>query len=136
MPTHEEVLGELKRLAQIHVDTSKRIAGLDFDYSAASMNLLDPMIESSWGANPPTQLDAIVQIFGAYLGEVLVRTLDGRWAEKDGRWVVEISLPNGDTAQANVFYKVQKRFENGMEDSLGYYYAVMKKVHEEGMPAV
>ena len=134
MPPSPEILNELKRIAQIHVDTAKQISGLDFDYSEASMALLDPMIEENWGENPPTQLESIVKIIGAYIGEVIVRHLQGQWAEGDGRWVVEFPLPDGSIGKANVFYKTQNRFTNGMEDSLGYYYQMIKRMHEEGMP--
>lgn len=134
MPIPQEIQDELKRLAQIHVDTAKQISGLDFDYSEASIALLDPMIENNWGAEVPSQLDAMVQIIGAYVGEVIVRNLQGEWAQADGRWVVEFAIPHGSTANANVFYKTHNRFINGMEDSLGYYYQMMKKMKQEGTP--
>ncbi len=134
MPIPQEILNELQRLAQIHVDTAKRISGLDFDYSEESVALLDPMIEQNWGITPPVQLESIVQIIGAYLGEAIVRNLHGQWAGGDGRWVVELTIPDGSKVQANVFYKTHKRLTNGMEDSLGYYYHMMKQIQEQGMP--
>ncbi len=135
MATSQEILNELKRLAQIYVDTSKSISGLDFDYSEASIALLDPMIEENWGAKPPVQLEAVVQIIGAYIGEVISRNLHGQWIENNnGRWVVEIIATDGSKMEANVFYKTQKRLTNGMEDSLGYYYQMMKQMQEKGMP--
>src|SRR3989442_1713878 len=95
MPTHEDVVAELKRRAEIQVDTAKKIAGIELDYSETSVALLDKMIDDLWGRNPPNAMDSMVALFGAYLGEVVVRQLDGRWAEKEGGWAVDFELPDG-----------------------------------------
>ncbi len=131
-PAHESIIAELKRRAEVQVNMAKQISGVDLDYSEASVAKLDAIIEDSWGGQVPGQLDAMVEIFGAYLGEVFVRQLNGHWAEQEGNWVVDFSLPDGSIAHTNVFSKVRKRFMNGPEDSLGYYFHAVQKMQKEG----
>lgn len=134
MPTYEETVAAIKHVADIQVKSAKEIFDLDFDYSEASANTLDEMITRGWNGVVPTMLEQMVQGIGAYLGEVLVRSLGGVWKEEQGRWVVRITLSDGSYGDANVFAKVEKRFVNGMEDSLSYYVASLKKMQQEGVP--
>lgn len=134
MPTYEETIAAIKRVADIQVQSAKDIFGFDFDYSLASANTLDEMIVRGWNGAVPTMLEQMVQGIGAYLGEVLVRNLGGVWQDEQGRWIVRITLPDGSHADADVFAKVEKRFVNGAEDSIGYYVAMLQKMQKDGVP--
>jgi hypothetical protein len=135
MSEYDEAVVELKRRARIQVDTAKELSGIDLDYSEDSITKLDNIISNAWNGQVPQQLDAMIEMFGAYLGEVLSRNIDGRWTLKEGTWMIDFPLPDGSVGSANVFGKVRKRFMNGMEDSLGYYMQMLRKAHQEGFPS-
>lgn len=80
--------------------------------------------------NGLTYSDNTILYFGSPLGEAFGILFNGSWkfSEKQGRWVVECRASNGDEVEINVFRKVEKRIENGMEDSISYYLEGIKKV--------
>ena len=89
-PAVEDRLQELSREssgAEIEVLTSiGRFAGLECDYSLASIIALDHLLDTLWGTqtSPKETLDqgkhqGLIQGAGRYLGEVMARRLGGRW---------------------------------------------------------
>jgi hypothetical protein len=66
-----------------------------------------------------------VLIFGSALGEAIIVlfSLAAKWTYSlvQDRWVVSLRLEDGSELEWNVFHKVEKRFKNGMEDSLEYW---------------
>ncbi len=97
----------------------------DLDFSAKSIPALDEMIKTAWPGEPPNNLDEIILGFGSYLGES-IRTIHGgewRYAPADGVYL--------DVASKGIkifpFMKIHERFVNGENDSLAYYYAVIRQ---------
>jgi len=88
--------------------------------------------------NAAETLDSIdassyVQI-GCALGEAFIKVFDGVWfySEKPQRWVVRFS--NGsDVIEQNVFNKLEKRIQNGMEDSITYSYEATCTILKDGL---
>lgn len=75
---------------------------------------------------------------GSFLGETLIKTLGGlwQWSPRQNRWVVILKSKEGDPVEANVFRKVENRMKNGQEDSLVYFYDMIKKIVEVGHEAI
>lgn len=137
MSIQQKRLDDLRRAAEIHVDLAKKSFKYHFDYSEESVAFLDQMIDELWGEEQPVMVEAMVHVFGAYLGEVIVRRLHGAWVEnEEGDIQIELHLADGSKMIANVFSKTLKRFNNGMEDSLGYYYQGLKRLLQEGLPGL
>ncbi len=127
MALHESTLATLKKYADIHVQSAQQTFGITLDYSEDSVATLDKMISDGWKGELPQSLDGVVGFFGSYLGEVIIRNLNGHWIEKDGVFSVQITMADGSTGDIAVFAKVKKRFTNGQTDSLGYFYQGLKQ---------
>jgi len=77
--------------------------------------------------------DDFVLKLGSAIGESYRHIFVGEWrySSKQERWVVAFHSPNGSVYEINVFNKLIKRLENGMEDSIGYHYEMTKKMYLE-----
>lgn len=122
---------QFQKYAQIHIDTTRQIMGVELKFDEESIMKLDDIISSAWPETPPVQLDSVVLTFGSFLGEAMRQTLGGEWVQTETSYGLKI----GD-ATANVFSKVRKRFLNGMEDSLSYYFASIKKLLAEDFKSI
>jgi hypothetical protein len=91
-----------------------------FDFSEDSVKRLDDFVDTLW-PKPPSEeeLDSLTKLMGAYLGEVMIRTVGGEW-----RWTDERRVPvlaNG-TTSAFVLDKVYRRQTVGPTESLTAFY--------------
>ncbi len=75
-----------------------------------------------------------ILIFGSPLGEAMRMIFQAVWifSPKQDRWVLTFETPSGDRMELNVFNKLEKRIDNGMEDSITYYLQGMTKILLEG----
>jgi hypothetical protein len=99
------------------------VPGLSLDYSPQSLAALDEFIASEFdpeGKDPAP--DGLQQDVGAYVGEVVRRHVGGRWAD-DGA-LVEVGGP---ISSVNPIGKARKRFANGAEDSLAWFYETVRR---------
>ena len=96
--------------------------GLELDYSVDSVRALEEFIASSF--DPPGSSyvpESLAVGVGCYVGEVVVRTLGGRWNPDGSAEVLDIGRVNCTFP----IQKAQRRFANGPEDSLAWYYEVL-----------
>jgi hypothetical protein len=113
----QENAGLLRRLAIEWVDVELRegIAGLE----RLDDLVVDVLREDGRGYLLPWT----VFMLGSFFGEALVSLYGARWkvqGERVGDVTVEIEAAGGAVLEANVFGKVMKLFENGMEDSTAW----------------
>lgn len=61
---------------------------------------------------------------GSALGEAFRMAFGGTWrySQAQDRWVIAGTSTKGDEVEFNVFNKLEKRIENGMEDSIQHYF--------------
>ena len=113
---------EMPELAENAVEGAK-IWGLELDYSAESLESLEKLAHLLYREHrihsiPEHILDGIAELYGAYLGEVLLRSglkdLDFAWAENEEGG---IGIGREDMWAAPV-NKVYKRITNGPGDDL------------------
>lgn len=104
---------------------------LRLDYSIESLQRLDQFISENFEpAGSKTIAESLAQGIGCYLGEVLVRHLDGYWSEDGKPEVVGL----GNIPPVLPIERAQMRFQNGKKDSLSWYYhAIAKQVYESDM---
>ena len=71
-----------------------------------------------------------ILLLGSALGEAFILSFGGEWhySEKQKRWVILAPMKDGTNAELNVFRKVLNRVENGMEDSISFYFESTKKI--------
>jgi hypothetical protein len=130
-----DIAGEMRRFATVFVETSAR-HGFDLDYSPESLTRVEELIDKlfadlrPWRRGKPAKRFAnMAPVVGAYVGEVFVRQLGGQWArnEEFGEGVL---LPSGMWTFPTA--KAAKRFANGHEDGLDFYFGVIRDLQEQG----
>jgi|GEM_PF-2359066 len=80
-----------------------------------------------------TYSDRLILEFGSALGEAFRLLFIGEWkySASQERWVISFTTPQGSTSEINIFYKLQKRFDNGMVDSVGFLFEGVRKMYLE-----
>ena len=120
---------EMERLAAEAVEAAK-VWGLDLDYTAESLEALDGLAQRIYGLHrmlplPEDMLVGLANVYGAYLGEVLLRCglkdLGFTWTEgEEGK----IGVGREDFWMAPVT-KAYKRMTRGPEHSLAEFFECM-----------
>jgi hypothetical protein len=104
---------------------------LGLDYTVDSLQRLENFISEHF--DPPGSKfvgETLPVGIGCYVGEVIIRNIGGHWNLEDkpeinGLGPIEAIYP---------IEKAQKRFENGREESLAWYYhAVARQAYEAGV---
>lgn len=80
-----------------------------------------------------THSDQLILEFGSAIGEAFKMLFIGGWKYSDAqeRWVISFTTPQGSTSEINIFYKLQKRFDNGMVDSIQFLFDGMRNMYLE-----
>lgn len=112
------------------VDHAKILTSDILDYTPESLAIVDKMITKGWGGEAPALIDPMVVIFGSYVGETIRRKHGGKWvhSEESGYALVEI---DGRDFKAFPFNKVHKRFSEGEDDSVAFFYEALKHTLEK-----
>lgn len=115
------------RLAADTVRMARDSGGIRLDYSPASLALVDRIIDGIRRGRPPAaSVRGTLLGFGAYTGEVLVRTGRATWVDFDPGQRDIFGQPFGirtpDGRVWNPLGKALKRYENGPADSLRLFY--------------
>ena len=114
--------------AQLAVEAAWEEFGFDLDYSPGSLESADAQIESlrEEGLTGEDAAEALF-VLGCYLGEVMVRSLGGRWVATPrsplsgiSPWPMVVVLPGGSAWDA--IGKVYKRLELGDSEYLPAYF--------------
>lgn len=103
-------------------ETVKRVKetfGVELPFSGEGVARLEHLISHLRGV--PNDKDLFVHDFGCYLGEVLVRTLEGRWIIRDNLMHSSVAIGDG-SIEYFPFHKIYKRITGGPEESLVYFY--------------
>lgn len=129
----DDIGDRMRSVAALFVETAERF-GITFDYSEASVELLEDWVDHLWGPEGPApteaELDSNTKLAGAYLGEVMIRHAGGRWAWASDPHQPAIEMSPGRTAL--VLNKVYKRQVNGPHESLVDFYAEYRRMSRGG----
>jgi len=126
--------------AEIMVQAAKEISGAELDFSPASLNAVDEIIEQMrQDGDTVEQIAETLFGFGCYVGEVFVRNKDAKWRLTEETPMkdfagVPMVVELGPEQICNPIGKVFKRLENGKVDNLPYFYYVFTK--GDDVPAV
>lgn len=123
---------EARESAELAVKTTREITGVELDYSAASLQFVENLICGfrEEGHTAESMNDTIF-LFGCYVGEVIIRSYGGQWkrasetsfSKQLTEELLVVETPN--KAAWNPIGKAFKLLENGMEDSLTFFYGVV-----------
>jgi hypothetical protein len=98
---------------------------LRLDYSPASLETLEEFIAARFDPPGSSYVGEALPIgVGCYVGEVVVRNLGGRWQPDGAPVVVDVG---GRIKRTYPVQKAHKRFDNGPEDNLAWFYKVVAK---------
>ena len=121
---------DMQRLADDFV-RSMRDFEWELDYSEQSIRMLEEMIDRQFADWRPWRSGKVAKknlpiasLVGAYLGEVMIRHVGGHWGWMPDFDVAAVQLPSGTWTSPPA--KAQKRFLNGKEDDLVFYYEALK----------
>ena len=114
----------LRRIAEKACGDARRALGIDLDFSPRSVAVLDNAVDMFFDPSetpPPTTIAS----FGAYVGEVVIRNLGGRWRPSQD-WYDCAVVDLGSIAELYPMRRVAKRFEEGSSASLVAWYAAVE----------
>jgi hypothetical protein len=119
---------KIKANAELVIKQMGQVSGFDFGYDAESIAWLDGYIQRQRARTDitPELVQGLVNVFGSYLGECVIKCYGGYWENEDGEWRVSFNESNA----VYPFSKVQKQFENGAEDSIKSFFEVIPIVFE------
>jgi len=128
---HVELQGErLNRMrvgSETIVDLFRDRINKVMDYSPESLKTIDDsFMEMREDGVTAKNSPVLLYSFGCYVGEVMVRNLNGRWVRPSRKYASKgianeaILLPNG--IVWNPIGKVEKLLANGIEDSVVHMY--------------
>ncbi|KXO88466.1 hypothetical protein AXK57_04490 [Tsukamurella pulmonis] len=116
-------------LAAVAVEAARDVAGVELDYSPASLSAVDTLLDGFREPGSDAMAETIF-LFGCYVGEVLVRNAGYAWVDtpEDGLpYVGPLSVVCGppDSGRfASPINKVFKRVDEGEGDSVSFFYEV------------
>lgn len=116
------------------VEAVRKLAGVHLDYSRESMAKVDQLVEGMRGDGcTPEDSASILFLLGCYVGETLVRNLQG------GRWINVVDSPHqqylgfplavmvGDECLCNPIARVFRRLIEGEEFSLMSFLTMLEE---------
>jgi hypothetical protein len=115
--------------AELVVSLASEQLGKAVGYDEAGVRWLDGFIERQHQQGDPTSRDGLVSTLGSYLGECIVHSFGGQWAEIDG-WCVRFDDKNA----VYPFAKVAKHLEHGAEDSVLSFFTIIPIVFPRREP--
>lgn len=133
MTSPEDFISAIPGIADDHIKRCGEIFKENVDYSEESIMRIDDLINKGWPDGPPAMLETTVITFGSYLGEAIRKNLGGQWgySEEEGYFLENV----GGRAKIFPFAKMAKRFTQGEDESISFYYAGTKRIIEQGRPS-
>lgn len=126
----QKIIAQIPEFAESQRRIASDVFNANLDYSAESIAKLDGIIADGWPDEPPVLLEEMVMAFGSYFGETIRRVHGGNW-RYDTKHGLHFEVGG---IKIFPFTKVRKRFLNGTEDSLGYFYSFIRAELAKGQP--
>jgi hypothetical protein len=123
-PTRSRQLADLADRAKVSLS---RYAGIDVDYNAVGLQMLDEWIDRylQQFANPTAEIKIV---WGAFLGEAFRHRYHGQWgtdiAGEHERLGVICARDGLAPLFVDVMDQVARRLREGMNESLAFYYTI------------
>ena len=118
---------QLISLAERAQQSLSRYAGVEVEYNAVGMQMLDEWIDRQLRQTPHPSKQVIL-VWAAFFGAVFRRRFNGRWIMQynaKGQAQLGVACPKGRSYYfINVMEQIQKRIREGMQESLAFYYTI------------
>lgn len=112
----------MKELSDLAKEAKKQ---LKLEYDSDSVKFLEGFIERTKVNIEKDYWNGLINSCGAFLGECIIENYGGTW-EEDENGNIGVFFDNENVAYP--FSKVNKQFENGLEDSIFSFYDVIPQV--------
>jgi hypothetical protein len=120
-----------REFADLAVTVTRDVAGIELDFSPSSLQHVDQLISGirAEGLSAETMNETIC-MFGCYVGEVIIQNHGGQWrlagdtAFRNVAPADMLVLQTPNNAVWNPLGKAFKLLENGMDDSVAFFYDV------------
>ncbi len=132
----EMTSARMRRMAASCAQIGEKIFSERLDFSVESIGRLERMIMVGWGEDGAEANPEVVESFGAYIGEVLVRRSKGRWVSSvnDGEPGMILFLPREEGEEAitvSPFLLIREKLDNMYRYDLSIAYtALEQKIRE------
>ena len=124
------MVDRIRANAELVVSVAAQQLGEAVGYDEAGVRWLDGYIQRQHEHGNLANRDGLVSTLGSFLGECIVHSFGGAWAEVDGSWCVRFDDRNA----AYPFAKVGKHLEHGAEDSVLSFFTLIPVVFGGGSP--
>lgn len=124
MASEMSMVDRIRANAEQVVSAATAEVGEPVGYDEDGVRWLDEFIQDQHEQGDPADRRALVNNLGSYLGECIVRSFGGEWAEVDGSWCVRFDDRNA----AYPFAKVRKHLENGAGESVLSFFTLIPVV--------
>jgi len=121
-PINSETLKTIRESAEVARDASARIFGVVLAYDEASIYRIDVLITQGW-PDGKSVASKTIQVWGCFLGEAICASLGATWVTTESGLGVMVARN-----VAHPITKMEKRFMNGMDDSISFFYETFKKI--------
>ena len=119
--TDQELNNIILPLAENCVKDAKKIFEIDLSFDKDSLLKIDKIIKDHWGNGPFLNLESLVKPWGSFIAVCIKNIHGGTWGH-DNDAGTYLDNVGGAGLKIFPFSKVRKRFENGEEDSITFYY--------------
>jgi hypothetical protein len=125
----QSVVDQIRAQAALVVELGCKQLGVPLGYDEAGVRWLDGYIQRLRHTPGVPHRDRLIAVFGAYLGECIIRCYGGSWDLVDDNWAVRFDEQNG----VFPFTKVAKHIANGDEDSVLGFFTFLPKVYKDSI---
>lgn len=122
----------LRKIAEETALDAARNLGIRLDFTPGSLKTLDDAVDKFFEPGGPV-IAPTVMTFGAYLGEVVVRNLGGRWRPSES-WEDAAVVEIGKVAEVYPMRRMAKRMQEGRENSVEFWYETIAKYRASPSP--
>jgi hypothetical protein len=123
-PFEEIILDNAEQVIKI----MKTNLDVNLAYDEASVEWLDGYIERNRSTLAQHTIDALIEIFGSFLGECIRHKYGGKWVKRNGDYAVQFE----NTSAVFPLAKVEKQFKNGYMDSILGLYTLLPHLFKLG----
>ena len=116
-----EPIEKIRANAELVIRTCRPLCDIDFGYNRDSVVWFEGFIERTWRTNPMrnnANKEVLEDIYGAFLGECIIRCHGGEWKYVRGDWFEAWSVEFSEGNSVFPFSKVSKQMENGLGDGI------------------
>jgi hypothetical protein len=99
---------------------------LNLKYDADSIKFIEGFIERNKGNFEKEESQGLINSLGSFLGQCIIENYGGQWQLDNEAGSVAVVFD--DKNKAYPFAKVSKQFENGLEDSVYYFYNIIPSI--------